>query len=630
MKHGKSRLVPFWLLLILFGLSGCTGQFIGYDTPVPIPLALTMRAMTPSPTIVVYPLFAPNPDNGESIYIEKCSGCHGNTGMGDGVLSTSLSQEPSAIGSDNVIRQITFADAFSTVTDGSDSGVMPTFTSLSDTERWNTVAYVYGMSFSQAGLSEGRQIFGAHCATCHGNSGQGDGDSISSLGISIQDWTDQSNLSTQSQQDLYDAISAGTGDTMQAFAPLLSEEQRWDVTDYIRSLTFSNGEPWVNPTPMPTRTPQPSPTPEYLGTFDVGGYVRMSGNIDIPEGLTVSMVAYYRDQTGIMSPQILRNSSLSQFGGFGFEDLVITDGAAYTTQIEYQGVVFTSDVISASQIINGTQLLLPIMLYGTTSDTQSLYVDRWHVFLDFSAPGFVTVGEMFVISNPTNRVVVGSLEDAGILDFILPEDAEDITLTDGEFGERFILNSTGFSDRQVIPPGSNHQVIFTYTLPYNGGRSLVLESPLAVNILIVMMPSEGVLLRSPSFDTSGVRIIQDSSMRFFTTSNLPASTTVNCQLIGLPPNSIGSVFDRMQVNEIIGIAILIGTILFILIGLRNILHSRKEMKLQKEQDPDSLVEEILALDDLYQAGKISDINYVRRRVKLKEKLVKAEQERSHD
>jgi mono/diheme cytochrome c family protein len=629
MKRGRS--IPKIILFIaVFGLAGCSGQFIGYDTPMPIPLALTMRAMTPSPTVVVFPLFAPNPEDGEAIFIEKCSGCHGITGMGDGVLSTSLSQQPPAIGLDDVIRQIPFNDVFTTVTNGSDSGVMPAFSNLSEMDRWNTVAYVYSMSFSPSNLSEGREIFGSYCTSCHGNAGEGDGDAVTSLGISIQDWTDQSVLSSWSQQDLFDTISAGTGETMQAFAPLLSEDQRWEVTDYIRSLTFTNPVAWVNPTPMPTRTPQPSPTPEYLGSFDVGGYVRVSGNMEIPEGLVVSIVAYYRNPSGVMTPYILRNSSISQTGGFGFEDVEITEGAAYTTQIEYGGVVFTSETVSASQIINGTRLLLPIMLYETTTDTNNLYVDRWHVFLDFTTPGTVTIGEMFVINNPTNRVVIAQTEDAGVLDFLLPDDIQNLVVADGELGGRFSQSESLLSDRQVIPPGSNHQVIFTYTVPYTGSRSLVLESPLAVNLLIVMMPSEGILLRSPSFDSSGIRIIQDSSMRFFTAMNLPAATTVNCQLIGLPPDSIGTAVNHLQVNEIIGIGILLATIFFIIFGFKSINQKRKEVLLKKDQDPEALLEEILVLDDLYQAGKISDINYVRRRVELKEKLLRLEKDQNDD
>jgi len=628
MKSG--RFIPIIIFIAMIGLTGCSGQFIGYDTPMPIPLALTMRAMTPSPTVVVYPLFAPNPDDGEAIFIEKCSGCHGITGMGDGVLSTSLSQQPPAIGSEDVIRQIPFTDVFTTITNGSSSGVMPAFSGLSEMDRWNTVAYVFSMSFSPASLSEGREIFGSYCTSCHGNAGEGDGDSITSLGISIQDWTDQSVLSSWSQQDLFDTISAGTGDTMQAFAPLLSEDQRWEVTDYIRSLSFTNAIPWVNPTPMPTRTPQPSPTPEYLGTFDVGGYVRVSGNMEIPEGLIVSMVAYYRNPSGIMTPYVLRSSSLSLTGGFGFEDVEITEGAAYTTQIEYGGVVFTSESVSASQIINGTRLLLPIMLYETTTDTNILYVDRWHVFLDFTTPGTVTIGEMFVINNPTNRVVVAPTEGAGVLDFLLPDDIQNLVVADGDLGGRFTQVGSVLSDLQVIPPGNNHQVIFTYTLPYTGSRSLELESPLAVNLLIVMMPSEGILLRSPSFDSSGIRIIQDSSMRFFTAMNLPAADSVNCQLIGLPPDSIGTVLNRLQINEIIGIGIFLTTVLFIFFGFKSIIRKRKKVLLQKEQDPEALLEEILALDDLYQAGKISDINYVQRRVELKEKLLRLERDHNHD
>jgi len=38
---------------------------------------------TPVPTLVLYPLQAPNLAKGETIYIEKCAPCHGDSGLGD-------------------------------------------------------------------------------------------------------------------------------------------------------------------------------------------------------------------------------------------------------------------------------------------------------------------------------------------------------------------------------------------------------------------------------------------------------------------------------------------------------------------------------------------------------------------
>jgi len=87
-------------------------------------------------------------------------------------------------------------------------------------------------------LQRGRQIYGTTCAPCHGTGGQGDGPVTKFWTADAKrpaDLTDP-RMKEQSDGALYLTISQGYG----AMAPLnenLSVRSRWDVVNYVRSLS---------------------------------------------------------------------------------------------------------------------------------------------------------------------------------------------------------------------------------------------------------------------------------------------------------------------------------------------------------------------------------------------------------
>jgi mono/diheme cytochrome c family protein len=53
---------------------------------------------------------------------------------------------------------------------------MPGFKAkLSDSQRWDVLAYTYSLSAPAQIIDEGRQLYQTNCAACHGENGAGDG-----------------------------------------------------------------------------------------------------------------------------------------------------------------------------------------------------------------------------------------------------------------------------------------------------------------------------------------------------------------------------------------------------------------------------------------------------------------------
>jgi mono/diheme cytochrome c family protein len=81
-------------------------------------------------------------------------------------------------------------------------------------------------------IGRGKAVYTADCASCHGNSGKGDGPAAKDLEKPPGDMT---KLGGQSDGALFWKITEGKK-PMASYATKLSEQQRWDVINYMKSL----------------------------------------------------------------------------------------------------------------------------------------------------------------------------------------------------------------------------------------------------------------------------------------------------------------------------------------------------------------------------------------------------------
>lgn len=84
-------------------------------------------------------------------------------------------------------------------------------------------------------IAAGMQDYKNHCQSCHGQYGDGKGEKASELSVAPGDFTDASKMNTLTDGELYWQITKGRR-PMPAFADKLSEEQRWQSVDYIRTF----------------------------------------------------------------------------------------------------------------------------------------------------------------------------------------------------------------------------------------------------------------------------------------------------------------------------------------------------------------------------------------------------------
>lgn len=616
--------------VILMGLSACNLSLASDITPPP-----NYQSPTPAPTLgPVYPPAPPDSVAGKAIYAEKCAACHGPTGKGDGEQGQALPVRVAAIGLPEVARPAAPADWFAIVSQGNLERYMPPFQSLNEQQRWDVLAYVRSLSTAAEAVEQGRQVYATQCVKCHGADGRG---------VTNVQFTDQALMAKLSDQNLFDVISMGIEPSMPAYSGKLDEDSRWALVAYVRSLTFAAAQPAAaadqsTPTPESVSTGEPAPTseaangstpeatatPQGLGV--VSGTVTNGSGSGIPSGLTVKLGAFEHDPaTGGFNPVKELTAPVGANGSFTFENVEMPTNRAFLATIEYQGVQYNSQPAIAAEGQN--ELEMPVTIYETSTDISALTVSRWHIFVNFTPDGqSVQIIEAIIVSNNSTRTVAPAADGKPLLTYPLPAGAENLQYDDTNLPGRFVPGQNSVGDLAPVLPGMEQdQVVIIYTLPYKGKLSLTRSLPLGADAVLVLVP-QGVNLKSDFLTKGESRDYQGTTFDVYNGSTLPAQGQLSFAISGRP----GGMTSFTNATDIPSAALvgvgLLGLAMIVVAVYLYVRERRQAMAIPAEtgeaefEDAESVLDAIIAVDDLHRAGKIPDEAYQERRDELKAKL----------
>jgi mono/diheme cytochrome c family protein len=219
---------------------------------------------------------------GKQLYLKYCSQCHGDNGDGAGYATPHLLPKPRDFTTGKFkIRTTpngalpTHQDLVSIIRRGMPYTSMPAWPNLSDADVSNLAYFLTTFSPDFANpenvpqpvplpsapratpesVELGKKLYvEAGCVKCHGTLGRGDGSSAPTLkddsGHPIraanlaQTWTFRGG---SSREDIFRTMSTGlNGTPMPSFLEALTPEQRWAITDFIVSLSGSDGPGYTN------------------------------------------------------------------------------------------------------------------------------------------------------------------------------------------------------------------------------------------------------------------------------------------------------------------------------------------------------------------------------------------------
>jgi mono/diheme cytochrome c family protein len=571
----------------------------------------------PTPVATLGPLFPAHPpstQNGAMIYAEKCAPCHGETGLGDGEQGIQLNVTVPAFGLPEIARSASPARWYSVVTQGNIERFMPPFASLSDQERWDVVAYVTTLHFSEEEIARGEQLFEENCAGC-----------------STAFFQDQKTMSALSAVELARIIKQGN-DQVPAFGADFSEDDLWATAAYLRTLSFDTAPivsaPAASATPEATavsgaETPAAELVPGAAeGRGTVSGFIDNQTGTDLPADFRVTLRGYDHGADPSMGPQEVFTAEgvVSEDGSFTFEDVEFPPSRIFIAEVTFDGLALQSDFAVVEEGTTSLQLS-PITLYGKTEDASGLVLKETRIFLEYGTDS-IQIFHVYTLLNPSDKIVVVKLDQSGQIPFIrAPEGSSGIGYEPTQISERFLPIENGFA----IPPSANtYGMIAFASLPSARNFELAQKFVLPSNMVTIFVP-EGITIENDRSTDLGIQAIQDFRFQIYELGAVNAGETLRLNISGTPrepsaaPEATSPNRNLLLGAGALGLAlILAGVWMYLQEG--NVEEEGEAVESNEFKGADDILDAIVALDDLHRARKIADDAYQKRRAELKEIL----------
>lgn len=622
------------LLLLALGtllLAACNMTLAADVTPPPgyVP-------PTAVPTLgPLYPDQAPNPENGKVIFAEKCAPCHGETGLGDGPQSKDLPVSVIPIGLSEFAKDATPSDWYATVTQGRLDRFMPPFASLNDQERWDVVAYALTLHTTNEQLELGKTLFEENCADC--------GPAFTNLQM----------MSALSEDDIVKFVREGNGN-FPAFGSGFSDEEAYAVAAYIRTLSFAapsapvaaaatetlaateaavtpaEGTPSAEGTPA-DGTPQAEVAPETAASVIlVKGQIDNRTGKDLPEGLKITLRGFDHGADPNAGPTEILNlqGDVNPDGSYAIEVEELAESQIYLTEVEIDGMNYQSEfaVVPA----DATELVLsPIVVFPTTDDLSVLNVEELQIFFDMASEE-TQIFAVYFVTNTSDKTVIVPMSDGKNIPFIsFPEGATGLGFETTDNSAPFVSTADGFA----MPPNETPYGLIAFASVPNGKEIQIKQTALLpINSVSLFLP-EGVEAKGTTLTDTGVQNLQGANFHVYTAAPIAKDASLEFTISGEPTTVTESPDITQNQYVLIGVGalgltlILAGVFMYLRDRKKNAEYSNEEEDDDEDDedndqfdDTETIMDAIIALDDLHRTGKISDEAYKKRRDELTEAL----------
>jgi mono/diheme cytochrome c family protein len=97
------------------------------------------------------------------------------------------------------------------------------------------IARVNPVKSTPEGLAEARRVYGYDCAMCHGDHGDGKGELVESMKLTMHDWREPASLEGRTDGEIFYIITKGKG-KMMGEGDRQPEKLRWNLVNLVRSL----------------------------------------------------------------------------------------------------------------------------------------------------------------------------------------------------------------------------------------------------------------------------------------------------------------------------------------------------------------------------------------------------------
>lgn len=541
----------------------------------------------------LYPEKNPNIENGKIIFQEKCAPCHGESGLGDGEQGKQLPVSVIPIGLPEIANQAAPAKWYTTVTQGNIERFMPPFASLSEQEKWDVVTYAFTLHTTPEQIELGKNLFETNCANCESQ------------------FTNLETMSSISDADLMKQIKDSFGNNF-------SDAELSATASYIRTLTFaSESAPIVESTPSAESTPAVSDQVEVNEEAkNIKGQIENRSGESFPKDFTILLRGFQHGADPNAGPEefLSEEISLDANGNYGFAG-EIAEGQIYFVQFDLNGLNYQTAISVVPADV--TELILPtLILYETSEDFSNLQIESLEIFFDLANEETAQIFSVYTVKNTSDKTIIIKLENESIPFIAFPNGATSLGFEATQDSEIFIPTEDGFA----IPPSEKAYGLIAFASIPND-KKIQISQPAILDIAsATLLLPEGVNADGETLLDNGIQPIQNTNFHIYTASGFAKNTSLEFTLSGKPKGTTQNANLLENQNFLVGIGALGVALIFA--GVWMYLKDKNEPDVEDDEidDSESIMDAIIALDDLHKDGKISESAYRKRREELKSKL----------
>ena len=366
-------------------------------------------------------------------------------------------------------------------------------------------------------------------------------------------------------------------------------------------------------------TPATNPTTSPASNVTISGTVTNGSGASLPAGLSATL-------HGILNQQetININMPLDQAGKYIFNNVALTNGMQFLVAVQYGPVSF----LSAGGTFDGTKSSYdqPVTIYDSTADLKGLSLDQVHIQATFSTAGSIQLDEIYVLTNPGKQAVTVATDGTSLPFASLPTGALQPSISLSQGSAPVVMADTGFA---MLPGSQQYSFVVSFTLPYTNNK-VSLSQPFSLPpASVIMIVPAGVKVTGAGLADQGTSNFQGSNYQIYSAGALKAGATLGLTFSGSPQGA-ATASGSAGVSPVLLIGVGIIGLLLVAGGLilfwRDRRKTRKAMPAETIQpgtmddETTRLADAILALDDRFAGGQISQADYQQQRAELKEKL----------
>ncbi len=557
--HYTLAIIPLAVLL-----SACS-----FADPIDPPPGSELTAAEPTVAFVASVPQAFDIAAGEAIFAENCTSCHGANGAGNGEMAAQLPVEPLNFTDHQAVSDRTPDAWYQIITQGNLANLMPPWqNALSDQERWNVTAYLYTLSYSTAQAQVATELLAE---------------------------TDVSALFDLNDPTALQAVSNATiAAELATVLPTATERELLTLANVLRTQASTD------PLALALTAEDSAPEVSVDGDLSViNGRIVGTDNFN---DLWINLQAFAADGTNIAF-----ENPVADDGSFNFELTNLPDETALIAQVEYEGVTYLSNLITAD---GSERYDAEINVFPASTDASLLEFAQLNLILEPAAHS-VQVTQLVLFENNSDQTIYNAEEATFNLD--VPLEAVNVNLSDTPLSRRVEIENNRLHVNAAFPPASApYELLLSYSLPMQDGDVTVRQPQLqAAAVTRLLIPAGTLQLTSEALQRTDPITIEGVTYDVFLNETLADGQLLRYSL-EKPSQPIAWVTNSVTGNLAVGL-------LLVLLVLGGSVWWLRQERVTPQQQYAKLVAELATLDA--QAEALKPKAYASKRAELKSDLL---------